>query len=92
MNLTLNKTIVKERVYVVRWASKLLLGIPAIRGLGLTYEIPGTYTVKAVDNRPDHHPLRSGIKEHIVKQYPTPKPFVCLFLGTTTYEESAEGD
>ena len=71
MNLTLNETIVKERVYVVRGASKLLLGIPAIRSLGLIHEIPGTYSVKVVHHMPDHHPLRSGIKEEIVKQYPT---------------------
>lgn len=69
VNLTLNVTIVKERVYVVRGASKLLLGIPAIRSL--THEIPGSYSVKSVHHTPDHNPLRSGIKEDIVKQYPT---------------------
>ena len=70
MNLTLAQTVIKERVYVVRGASKLLLGVPAIRSLGLIHEIPGTYSVKAVNQMPDNHSLRSGTKEDIVKQYP----------------------
>ena len=71
MNLTQDETVIKERVYVVRDASKLLLGIPAIRSLGLIHEIPGTYSVKAVHRTADNHPLRSGSKEDIVKKYPT---------------------
>ena len=70
MNLTLAETVIKERVYVVRGASKLLLGVPAIRSLGLIHEIPGTYSVKAVNQMPDNHSLRSGTKEDIVKEYP----------------------
>ena len=70
MNLTLAETVIKERVYVVRGASKLLLGVPAIRSLGLIHEIPGAYSVKAVNQMPDNHPLQSGTKEDIVKQYP----------------------
>ena len=30
MNLTLDETVITERVYVVRGASKLLLGVPTI--------------------------------------------------------------
>ena len=70
MNLTLAETVIKEQVYVVIGASKLLLGIPAIRSLGLIHEISGTYSVRAVSQMPDNHPLRSGTKEDIVKQYP----------------------
>ena len=44
-----NKTQITEQVYVVRGATKLLLGIPAIRSLGLIHEIPGTYSVKVVE-------------------------------------------
>ena len=71
MNLALAETVIKERVYVVRGASKPLLGVPAIRSLGLIHEIPGSYSVKAVNQMPDNHSLRSGTKEYIVKQYPT---------------------
>ncbi|CAH3159023.1 unnamed protein product [Porites lobata] len=39
--------------------------------LGLIHEIPGTYSVKAVHQMPDSHPLQSGTKEDIVKQYPS---------------------
>ena len=71
MNFSLAETVITERVYVVRGVSKLLLGVPAIRSLGLIHEIPGTYSVNAVNHMPDNHPLRSGTKEDIVKQYPT---------------------
>ena len=71
MNLTLAGTVIKDQVYIVRGASKLLLGIPAIRSLGLIHEIPGTYSVQAVHLTPDNHTLRSGTKEDIAKQYPT---------------------
>ena len=67
MNLTLAETVIKEQVYIVRGASKLLLGVPAIGSLGLIHEIPGKYSVKAVNQMSDNHPLRSGTKEHIVK-------------------------
>lgn len=71
MNLKQDETVIKERVYVVSGASKLLLGIPAIRSLGLIHDIPGTYSVKAVHQTPDSHPLQSATKGDIVKQYPT---------------------
>ena len=70
MNITLAETVISERVYVVRLAYKLLLGVPAICSLVLIYEIPRTYRVKAVNRMPDNYPLRSGPKEDIVKQYP----------------------
>ena len=57
MNLTLAETVIKEQVYVVRGASKLLLGVPAIRSLGPIHEIPGTYSVRAVSQMPDKRPL-----------------------------------
>lgn len=69
MNLTLDETVIK--VYVVRKASKLFLGVPAIRNLGLIHETTGTYSVKAVSKMPVNHPLQSGTKEDNVKQYPT---------------------
>ena len=62
MNPTLAETVIKEEVYIIRGASKLLLGVPAIQSLGLMHEIPGTYSVKAVSRMPDNHPLRSGTK------------------------------
>jgi len=55
INLSLAETVIKERVYVVRGASKLVLGVPAIRSVGLILEIPGTYSVKAVNQMPDNH-------------------------------------
>lgn len=57
MSLTLDETVIKERVYIVKGESKLLLGIPAIRSLGLIHEIPGTFRVKAIHHRADNHPL-----------------------------------
>ena len=102
MNLKQDETVIKERVYVVSGASKLLLGIPAIRSLGLIHEIPGTYSVKAVHQTPDSHPLQSGTKEDIVKQYPSlfqglgkleGEHTIQLKEGTTaTNEASAGGD
>ena len=62
MNLKQDETVIKERVYVVSGASKLLLGIPAIRSLGLIHDIPGIYSVKAVHQTPDSHPLQSATK------------------------------
>ena len=90
--LTKSETVIKERVYVVRGASKLLLGVPAIRSLGLMHEIPGTYSVKAVNQMPDNHSLGSGTKEDIVKQYVVSFPpiiiiimyFLC-FLGSRDF-------
>ena len=72
MTLALNQTVIEEQAYVVKGASKLLLGIPAIRSLGLIHELPGTYSVKAVHHVPSHDntPLPSRSKEDIVKQYP----------------------
>ena len=71
MNLALPKTIIQERVYIVKGASKLLLRIPAIRSLGLIREIAGTYRVNPVDHtRSSDFPLRPDVKKNIVKQYP----------------------
>ena len=67
MSLTLDDKVIEKRVYVVRGASKLLLGKPAIRSLGLIQEILGTYSLKAVHHTsfPDNSSLRSEIKEDI---------------------------
>ena len=67
VQLTLNhgSTKMTERVYIVAGASKLLLGVPAIRNLGLIADIPGSHSIKAVDvTQP------TGNKENVVKQYP----------------------
>ena len=58
-------------MHAVRWASKQLLGVPAIRGLGLIHEITRTNGVIAVNHMYHNHPLQSETKEDIVKQYPT---------------------
>ena len=60
MNLALGEKGVEERVYVVRKASKFLLGIPAIHSLGLIHEIPGTYSIKTIQHEPSYNsrPLR----------------------------------
>ena len=66
MNLSLNEAFVQERVYVVKGASKLLLQYLPSDVLAL-HKKCHTYSVKAVQNRPDHHPLRSWIEENILK-------------------------
>ena len=79
MELSLGNTHIKERVYIVHGATKLLLGIPAIRERGLIHEIPGTYSVRAIScNNPDkpsmpkpNLPSRFANKEDILKEYPT---------------------
>ena len=72
MNLISEDKAVADRVYIFKEASKLLLGIPAIRGLGLIHQIPGTYSIKAVHHTPpaDNNPVPSSVKDDIVKKYP----------------------
>ena len=48
MHLAMGKNVVCEKVYVVDKASKLLLGAPAIRKLGLIKDIPGSFTIRAI--------------------------------------------
>ena len=70
MTLNHGSTKITEQVYIVAGASKLLLGVPAIRNLGLIADIPGSYSVKAVDvTQP------TVDKENVVKEYPV------LFTG-----------
>ena len=70
MTLNHGSTKITEQVYIVAGASKLLLGVPAIRNLGLIADIPGSYSVKAVDvTQPTVN------KENVVKEYPV------LFTG-----------
>ena len=72
MNLVSKDKAIAERVYIVKGASKLLLGIPAIRGFGLIHQIPGTYSIKAVHHTPPagNNPVPSSVKDDIVKKYP----------------------
>ena len=64
MTLNHRSTKITERVYIVAGASKLLLGVPAIRNLGLIADIPGSYSIKAVDvTQPTVN------KENVAKQY-----------------------
>lgn len=52
-NLALPKTIIQERVYIFKGASKLLLRIPAIRSLGLIREIAGpTESIQSIIHAP----------------------------------------
>ena len=46
-------------MFVIRGTPKLLLAIPAIRYLGLIHDIPGTYTIKAIELQVPPPPLRS---------------------------------
>lgn len=68
INLSIAETVIKKRVYVIRGASKLRLGVATIGSVGLFQEIPGTYSVKALNQMPDSYPLRLGTKEDIVDQ------------------------
>ena len=70
MTINHGSTKITEQVYILAGASKLLLGVPAIRNLGLIAEIPGSYSIKAVDvTQPTVN------KENVVKQY------AALFTG-----------
>lgn len=70
MKLTHGTLEVNERVYLVRGASKLLLGLPAIHKLGLIHKSPGTYTVKAIAQRKDAGAPSLRTKEEVMKEYP----------------------
>ena len=66
--LKAGKNLVKEKVYVVRGTPKLLLGILAIRHLGLIHDILGKHVTKAIKEKVSPPPLRS--KEDVLKAYP----------------------
>ena len=51
-NLVSEDKATAERVYIVKGASKLLLGIAPIRDFGLIRQIPGTYSIKVVYHKP----------------------------------------
>ena len=68
MHLSHGNTLVKEKVYVVRGTTKPLLGVPAIRNLGLIHQIPGTYTIRTVQLKTPASCLR--LKEDFVRAYP----------------------
>jgi len=90
MIFTPDETVIKELVYIVRGASKLFLGVPAIRSRGLIHGISGIYSVKAVHTMPSpsNSSLRSEIKEDVVKQY------LMLFegLGSLEGEHTIQGE
>ena len=67
-SLKAGKNLVKEKVYVVRGTPKLLLGILAIRHLGLIHDILGKHVTKAIKEKVSPPPLRS--KEDVLKAYP----------------------
>ena len=69
LDLKLGEVTIKEHVYIIRGAKKLLLGIPAIRRLGLIQEIPDTFTIKAIGSQPTQA-TTSNTKEKITQQYP----------------------
>ena len=69
MKLRLGGKEINERVYVVRGAKKLLLGVPAIRKLGLIHEIPNTFSIRAIECEPkEHSPLDTKAK--VLQHYP----------------------
>ena len=72
LNLASQDKAIAERVLIVKVASKLPLGIPAIRGLGLIHPIPSTYSIKAVHHTPpaDNNPVIFSVKDDFVKKYP----------------------
>ena len=81
MKLSLGNTCIVEQVYVVKGATKLLLGIPEIRKLGLIPEIKGAYSIRALESKPvekakveTEKPARittlPATKEGIMKAYP----------------------
>ena len=61
---------------------KLLLGIPAFHHLGLIHDIPGTYTIKAIEVKVPPPPLRS--KEDVLEVYPN------LFNGLAKLNDDAK--
>ena len=79
MPLKPDQSLVKEKVYVVRGTPKLLLGILAIRHLGLIHDILGKYVIKAMEEKVSLPPLRS--KEDVLKAYPK------LFTGLGKLKE-----
>ena len=68
MPLKPGQNLVKEKVYVFRGTPKLLLGILAIRHLGLIHFILRKYVIKAIEEKVSPPPLRS--KEDVLKAYP----------------------
>ena len=82
MPLKPGQNLVKEKVYVyvVRGTPKLLLGILAIRHLGLIHDILGKYVIKAIEENVSPPPLRS--KEDVLKAYPK------LFTGLGKQEST----
>ena len=54
-------------MYIVKGASKLLLGLPGIRKLGLIHDLPGTYSIKAINVAEVSPPMS---KQSVVNEYP----------------------
>ena len=67
-----------EKVYIVKGLTKLLLGYPAIRALGLIHDQPGTFTVSAVTITDIHS---ESLLETVAKEFPK------LFTGLDRLSE-----
>ena len=61
---------ISEKVYVIKGGSKLLLGIPGIRSLGLLDDIPGTYSVRAVCHAKAVEPFSNNASNCVKRQFP----------------------
>ena len=84
MDLAHRKNRVQERVYIAK-ASKLLLGAPAMRKLGLIKNIPGAYTIRAIlsmerNNEPQAQVMFDSLAD-VKRQYPQ------LFTGLGKLKE-----
>ena len=67
MVLVPNITQISEQVYIVKGASKLLLGVPGICKLGLIHDLPSTYSIKAFNVAELTPPMS---KQSVVNEYP----------------------
>ena len=61
---------ISETVYVIKGGSKLLLGIPGIRALGLLDDIPGTYSIRAVCHAKEVEPFTRNTSDCVKHKYP----------------------
>ena len=80
MVLVHDTTQISEQVYIVKGASKLLPGVPGIRKLGLVHDLPGTYSIKAINVAELSPPMS---KQSVVNEYPK------LFSGLGKLHHSA---
>ena len=60
MKLVAGSKYIFEKVYLIKGGHKSLLGSPGIRSFGLIDNIPGTYSIRAVDTK-DELPLKNSV-------------------------------